>query len=114
MISIEDIQVVLRDVLQIGERASGLKASTPLLGSIPEFDSMAVVTVITMLEERYGIVVDDDEISADTFETLGTLLDFVSHEEQLVSESRIVVISRQCRQSSRYGASRRRDNGQVS
>jgi acyl carrier protein len=53
-------------------------AATPLLGSIPELDSMAVVTVITMIEERFGIVVDDDEISAETFETVGTLYDFVN------------------------------------
>jgi acyl carrier protein len=78
MITIEDIQGVLRDVLQIGERAGTLQASTPLLGSIPEFDSMAVVSVINQLEERFGIVVDDDEISADTFETLGSLHAFVA------------------------------------
>ena len=78
MIGIEDIQQVLRDVLQLGDRADTLTANSPLIGSIPEFDSMAVVTVITMLEERFGIIVDDDEISADTFETLGTMLDFVN------------------------------------
>jgi acyl carrier protein len=78
MIGIEDIRQVLHDVLQLGERANTLQASTPLLGSIPEFDSMAVVSVITLLEERLGIVVDDDEISADTFETVGTLLTFVN------------------------------------
>jgi len=78
MIGIEDIQQVLRDVLQLGDRADTLTANSPLIGSIPEFDSMAVVTVITMLEERFGIIVDDDEISADTFETLGTVLDFVN------------------------------------
>ena len=50
---------------------------TTLLGGIPEFDSMAVVTVITALEDNYGFVVDDDEISADTFATVGTVVDFV-------------------------------------
>jgi acyl carrier protein len=77
MITIEDIQGVLRDVLQIGERAGTLQASTPLLGSIPEFDSMAVVTVLTMVEDELGIQVEDDELSADVFATVGTLVDFV-------------------------------------
>ena len=48
-----------------------------MLGSIPELDSMAVVNVITAMEERFGITVDDDEISADTFATLGSLVGFV-------------------------------------
>ena len=53
------------------------QSETPLMGNVPELDSMAVVTVITALEEQYGFVVDDDEISADTFETLGSLTQFV-------------------------------------
>ena len=44
---------------------------------IPEFDSMAVVTVLTMIEDEFGIVIGDDEVSADAFETLGTLASFV-------------------------------------
>jgi len=47
------------------------------MGAIPEFDSMAVVTLLTTLEERFGIAVDDDEISGDTFATVGSLIDFV-------------------------------------
>ncbi len=49
----------------------------PLLGSMPELDSMAVVAVITALEDHFGFEVDDDEISADTFATVGTLAAFV-------------------------------------
>ena len=52
-------------------------ATTPLLGAIPELDSMAVVTLITTIEERFGIVVDDDEISGDTFATVGSVTEFV-------------------------------------
>jgi acyl carrier protein len=40
-------------------------------------DSMAVVAIVTALEEHYGFTVADDEISADTFGTLGALADFV-------------------------------------
>ncbi|AHK78750.1 acyl carrier protein [Ectothiorhodospira haloalkaliphila] len=77
MSSMEQIKGVLDAVLGLNGRAASFDASTPLLGNIPELDSMAVVTVITTLEEQFGIMVDDDEISAETFETLGSLTDFV-------------------------------------
>lgn len=69
---------ILDDVLSLGGRAMAFNADTALLGAIPELDSMAVVSLITMLEERLGIVVDDDEISGDTFATVGSLCDFVT------------------------------------
>jgi acyl carrier protein len=73
----DQVKAVLRDVLQLGPRADRLTRETQLLGSLPELDSMAVVTVITALEERFGITVEDDEISAETFATVGALADFV-------------------------------------
>lgn len=73
----DDVRSVLADTLQLGTRAQALDAGSALLGSLPELDSMAVVAVITALEERFGIVVEDDEITADTFATLGTLTAFV-------------------------------------
>jgi acyl carrier protein len=73
----EQIKGVLDSVLGLNGRAASFDASTQLLGNIPELDSMAVVTVITTLEEQFGIMVDDDEISAETFETLGSLTEFV-------------------------------------
>ena len=75
---IEEVKAVITDSLQLGPRADSLTAGTPLLGNLPELDSMAVVTVITALEERYGFFVEDDEISAETFTTLGSLAQFVS------------------------------------
>ncbi len=65
-------------VLQLGDRTRQLDRSTPLMGAIPEFDSMAVVSLITALEDHFGILVDDDEISAETFESVGNLCDFVN------------------------------------
>lgn len=76
---IDDVREILRKTLQLAERADRLTSSTPLLGSIPEFDSMAVVTVLTMIEEEFGIEIDDDEVTADIFDTVGTLADFVSN-----------------------------------
>ena len=69
---------VLDEVLSLGNRTAGFSADTPLLGAIPELDSMAVVTLITTLEEQFGIVVDDDEIDGSTFATVSTLTAFVA------------------------------------
>lgn len=77
MATLDDVKSILRDTLQLGERADALTADTALLGSLPELDSMAVVAVITGIEEAFGIVVEDDEISAETFETVGSLCAFV-------------------------------------
>jgi acyl carrier protein len=74
---LEDIKNILTDVLSLGDRKNSLNENSPLLGSIPELDSMAVVNVLTALEEHFGISIDDDEISASTFETLGSLTQFV-------------------------------------
>ena len=78
---LEEVKSVVGSVLQLGERARRMNESTPLLGAVPELDSMAVVSVITALEERFEISVADDEIGAATFETLGSLARFV--EEKL-------------------------------
>lgn len=68
---------VLDEVLSLGGRAASFDRGTPLLGAIPELDSMAVVTLITRLEEDFGITIDDDDIDGSTFETVGSLVDFV-------------------------------------
>ena len=79
MATIDNVRSILKDVLQLGPRADALQESTTLFGSIPEFDSVAVVTVLTALEDRFGIMIEDDEISADTFETVGNLTRFVDN-----------------------------------
>jgi len=73
-----DVLSVLDEVLSLGGRARSFTRETHLIGAIPELDSMAVVTLITTLEERFGIVVDDDDIDGGTFATVGTLADFVA------------------------------------
>ena len=74
----QDVLRTLDEVLSLKGRALRFGRSSPLLGAIPELDSMAVVSLITSLEERFGIVVADDEIDGATFETVGSLVDFVS------------------------------------
>lgn len=77
--AVEDIlRKVMADALQLGNRGAQIERDTPLLGNIPELDSMAVVTLITAIEEQFNIYVEDDEVSAETFETFGNLTDFVA------------------------------------
>lgn len=78
MDTLDDIRNLLKSALQLGDRADRLTEDSPLLGAIAELDSMAVVTVITLMEEQYDIQVDDDEISAETFATVGTLSRFLA------------------------------------
>ncbi len=68
---------VLEGVLNLKGRTAAFGADTALLGSIPELDSMAVVSVITSLEERFGFSVEDDELDGSTFATVGSLVEFV-------------------------------------
>lgn len=70
------VKEILIDVLQLPSETE-FDEDTPLLGAIPEFDSMAVVTVLTAFEDTFGFEVDDDEISADIFENFGALVGFV-------------------------------------
>jgi acyl carrier protein len=72
------IKNILRDTLSLGDRAATLTLESRLLGGLPEFDSMAVVTVVTMIEDELGVTIDDDELSADVFATVGSLADFVA------------------------------------
>ena len=73
----KEVTRVLDEVLSLNGRAAAFTRDTPLLGAIPELDSMAVVSLITTLEERFGIVVDDDVIDGSTFASVGALADFV-------------------------------------
>ena len=71
------VRTLLARVLQLGTKADALEGRSPLLGALPELDSMAVVHVLTAVEEHFGIAIADDEMSADTFATLGALAGFV-------------------------------------
>lgn len=77
MANLDEVIELVGEVLQISSRVAGFDRDTMLLGSVPEFDSMAVVSVLTAMEENFGIVVEDDEISAEVFETMGSLHDFL-------------------------------------
>jgi acyl carrier protein len=71
------LRSVLRDVLGLPEaQVAALDESSPLFGALPEFDSMAVAGLLTELEERLGILIEDHEVDADMLESFGSLLTF--------------------------------------
>ncbi len=71
------LRAVLVDVLGLpADRVAGFTQASPLFGALPEFDSMAVAGLLTELEERLGILIEDHEVDADMLETFGSLLTF--------------------------------------
>jgi acyl carrier protein len=77
MVIIDDVRTLVGGTLELGARGHEMDAETPLLGALPELDSMAVVSVIAALEDHFAISIEDDEIEAATFATLGSLTAFV-------------------------------------
>lgn len=70
------LERILRDTLALDDSVT-LNESTALLGSLPEFDSMAIVTVLTTLEDVMDVTFDDDELDPEVFATFGSLLEFL-------------------------------------
>ncbi len=75
--TLDGVKAVLVTILGIQDRSDTLDASTPLFGSIPELDSLAVVELAAALEEKFDFQIDDDDFTGDVFETLGSLATFV-------------------------------------
>lgn len=73
----QEVAALLDEVLGLQGRSAAFERASPLLGAVPELDSMAVVAVITALEERFAFVVGDDDIDGSTFATFGSLVEFV-------------------------------------
>lgn len=75
--TVDDVKSVLVTTLGIEDRADSIDASTPLFGGLPELDSLAVLELVTSIEDRFDITIDDEEFSGEIFETLGSLAAFV-------------------------------------
>lgn len=72
--TIQELVEVLAESLALSpEVAAGLSARSGLFGHLPELDSMAVATVLTAIEDRFGILIDDEDVTAELFETVGSL-----------------------------------------
>lgn len=75
----ETVRGVLRDTLGLSaERAAAFTEATPLFGSLPELDSLAVAGVLTELEDRLGILIEDDEVDGEMLESFGALTRFAA------------------------------------
>lgn len=73
----KELLSLLDETLHLEGRSASFDEQTPLLGALPEMDSMGVVALLTAFEDRLGITVDDDEIDGSVFQTFGTLLSFI-------------------------------------
>jgi acyl carrier protein len=81
-----DVKNVLAKTLGIEDRLESLTPATPLLDSLPELDSMAVLNVMLAIEQRFGVTIDDDEVTGELFATLGTLSAFVEQKLKTTGE----------------------------
>ena len=68
---------MIDSTLGLGGRGMSFSDATPLMGAIPELDSMGVVSLLAAFEDRFGFAIEDDEIDGSIFQTFGTLLEFV-------------------------------------
>jgi acyl carrier protein len=80
--TLDRVKTVLVKILGIQDRAAEIDTSTPLFGSMPELDSLAVVELAASLEEEFGFEIDDEDFTGDVFESVGTLVDFVEEHRQ--------------------------------
>jgi acyl carrier protein len=76
-VGVAKVRATLVETLGIEEASHALDSTTPL-ASIPELDSMAVVALLVELEDRFGITIEDEDVTAEVFETLGSLATFVA------------------------------------
>jgi acyl carrier protein len=76
-VALEDVKAVVIDALGVEERAGTLDADTPLLDSLPELDSMGTLQLVLELEDRFGIVIEGEDLTVDVFGTLASLTAFI-------------------------------------
>jgi len=71
------LRALLAETLGLpAKRVVAFKETTPLFGALPEFDSLAVANFLTAFEERFAVLIEDQDVEAEDFATFGTLLAF--------------------------------------
>lgn len=76
--TLEDVRALLGETLGLeNSRTAAMTRATPLLNSVPELDSFAIVQLVAALEERFGLTLEDEDLTADLFATLGSLTTLV-------------------------------------
>ncbi|MDP3551680.1 MAG: phosphopantetheine-binding protein [Novosphingobium sp.] len=72
------LRAILSDVLGLSpDRVAAFDAATGLFGDLPELDSMAVAGLLTEIEDRLDVVIEDDEVDGELLESYGNLLAFL-------------------------------------
>lgn len=74
---LRQVIALLDSSLSLNGRSASFNRDTPLLGALPELDSMAVAALLTGIEETFGLTIGDDEIDGTVFATVGSLADFI-------------------------------------
>ncbi|WP_251358701.1 acyl carrier protein [Kangiella sp. TOML190] len=82
-INLDKLIAILSETLSID--ASEFSVDTLLLGNFPEFDSMAIVSILMELEEQFGISIAEDELTGDAFESVASLLEFIDIQQALTA-----------------------------
>lgn len=77
-VGVDDVKDVLVETLGLEDRGDSLTADTRLFGALPELDSLAVVELMVELENRLGIQIPEADVTAENFESLASLTDFVA------------------------------------
>jgi acyl carrier protein len=74
----QEVLDLLDEVLRLQGRAQTFQADTPLMGAVAELDSLAVMELLSALQQRFGLQLHDDELDSSLFATVGSLVAFVS------------------------------------
>ena len=75
--TLDAVRDILVEALGLHGRADSITETTPLFGTMPEFDSLAIVEVVTLLEERFGFEMDEEDITGEVFDSVGSLAGYV-------------------------------------
>lgn len=74
---LEAVKRIVGDTLGLGERSTRLTAATPLLGDMPELDSLAVVQLAMAIETEFDLTIPDEDFGGELFATIGSLVTYV-------------------------------------
>jgi len=83
--TLDEVKSLIGKILGIADRLDSMDASTRLLGSLPELDSLAVAELLTAIEARFRFEIDYADLTTDMFETVGTLVAYVKKKSALNS-----------------------------
>jgi acyl carrier protein len=75
--TLDEVRRIIISTLGIDDRAESVTADTKLLGALPELDSLAIVEIVTTLEDRFGFEIDESDFTAEVFKSVATLAAFV-------------------------------------